>query len=84
MTGLGEFTINCINDEHNLNKSIKYEAPSSSLFRASVISLRLCPEQKTFPFAASTITLIELSLEAILIASFSLVIIICDKAFLFI
>ena len=32
---------NAINDEHSLNKSIKYEVPSSSLIRASVISLRL-------------------------------------------
>ena len=42
-----------------------YALPSSSFFLASVISFRLCPEQKTSPTAAMIMTLIELSEDAL-------------------
>ena len=83
ITGFGQFTTICINDEHKLKRSKKYDAPSSSLSLASVISLRLCPEQKTLPVAAITITFIELSLEAFSKDSESFAIKDSDKAFLF-
>ena len=65
--GFGELTINCINDEHESNKSLKYLLPLSSLSLASVISFKSWPAQKTFPVAEIIITFIEWSLDAELI-----------------
>ena len=80
--GLGVLIISCIKLEQDVNNSLKYFSPPSSLTRADVISFKSCPEQNTFPNAAKTITFTDLSEEARLISSIKELIIISDKAFL--
>ena len=59
MTGFEHIIIICINEEHKLKRSEKYSFPPSAFSLASVISFKLCPEQKTSPTAAMIITLTE-------------------------
>ena len=59
MTGFEQVVIICINEEQKLKRFKKYSFPSSLSFLASVISFKLCPEQKISPTAAMIITLTE-------------------------
>ena len=65
-----------------MKRSKKYSFPSSSLFLASVISFKLCPEQKISPTAAMIITLTEAFDEASNICFLSCFIIFSERAFL--